>query len=288
MLVLQAVLAVIIVIGLELHDEEGDVSPADILAPGIHHRGEPVGIDLVGDTDVGLALEPQDSAEGIFGGWTEHGVVHDHRLVHVIDLGVCSIVKVHVRAILEKFAAHPGLNHGTAPAGIDDAHRNVKGLGETGAEEVADRGEARTRRRIAFLPSARSIILRLGCTSLVYGHIPQALVLAGHGYFIQRAFDSSGECHLHIALAGTEPYLAYQDVRGLHGLSSAGGTDRLRFESRCGGLNQDLPMPFGIGAGTDGRLEPRSRDCDRRARRGGAPNARLCVLLQDHIVAQQG
>ena len=152
--------------------------------------------------------------------------------------------------------SHPGLDDGTSPAGVDDADGDVQSLGEAGSEEIAHRGETRACGGVALLPFASGIILRLGSTGLVHGHVPQTFVLAGHGDLIQRALHPARKGHFHVALAGAEPYFADEDVRGTDRLASAGGPDGLGLEGRSRGLEQYLPMSFGICPGADGGLEP--------------------------------
>ena len=288
-LVLESVLSVIIVVRLELDDEEGDVSSADVAAPLGSHSRQAIGIDLVGDADVGLALEPEYAVDCILGGGTEHRIVHNHRLVHIVDLGIGGVGEIHVGTVLQKLFTHPGFDDGAAPAGIYDAHGHIQGLRQPGGEEIANRRETRARGGVAHLPLPFRVKLRFGGAGLPDCDVADALVLGGERNLIEAALDrgahTAAERHLHIALPGAEPYLSYEDVRGADGLASAGCLDHLRLETGPKSLQHHLPMPFGIGPGTYRRLlGPRRRDVDGSTRRSRAPDADLGVLLEDHII----
>src|SRR5262249_8560097 len=110
-------------------------------------------------TGVGLALIPDDAADGVRRERCDHAVVQRCRSVGIprwlgAGLGAFPFIEnVFQSGVgLERFAAGPRLRGRAAPIGFNETYGNVKRLVKLTAEEVFDGGETCDGLRAANLP----------------------------------------------------------------------------------------------------------------------------------------
>ena len=276
-------------VGRDLHEIEGQFTQSPQLAPMFHHGGLITRIILI-TGDVGAALIPQESADGVVAQGVEHAVVH-HRRTAVAALligGFCSDIFVSERA--EQFPGHPARYVRAAPATGDHPDGNAEYLVHRNGEAVGRGREARGIGRGGFHPAAVDDLPGLGRGTLAdEGHADVFVLPAAEdhvGTALDGLADIAPEGHEHVGLPRTEPYLADQNVLHHDGLFAVlADRDRLRRIIRGRGGNLHRPVPVAVGPGRIAGLVPRHGDGDPAVMPGPAPQRGIAPLLQNHVSA---
>ena len=279
----------VIAVGCDLHvvERQPALRPAlaEHLYEGRHQR--PV---LGGIRPVRLALIPEESLHGVGYERCDHAVVKSAGFVlGAVDL--VRVVKEREVELLEsghRFAVHPRLDRGAAPAGDDDAHGDVQHALQV-AGEVVGRGAGSGDRFGGVLqPLCRALLLRRACRAAFDGAEADRRRGPGPDDRLRRTFDGLvGESvyrHLHVRLSGAEPHLADQHVAERQPLAVA-QFDRVGTSGLRGG-HGGTPAAVFADVGRNALRAPRGADRDLLAGRGLAPELRFGLLLEHHVVAE--
>ena len=282
---------VVIVVRRDFHEIEGYLAQAEVAAPQVDHRGQPLGVGLVG-AHVALALVPDDALERIVPDGPNHGVVHQQGTL--IGRGATLdglAAEVYVGIAFKNLAAEPALHLRPAVGRHDDAHGHAQGLLQRRGEEPGRRAELGRGMYGGHFPPAFAIFLRL--VGLLGGHGEEAdsRIIGRTDDFVHAVLHAAAaktfQRHLHIALPGGQPDFAHQHAFQGQRLAVVDGDVIGRIAcGRC--LHAHQPAPLGIGLARNGLSVPRRSDAHRRTRLCPTPQAGVGLLLQQHIIAHEG
>jgi hypothetical protein len=208
------------------------------------------------------AIAPRGAEAGVVG---RHGA-HRGGEVGVLQSGV---------------AAHPGLQHGAAPGGVDQADGHALHRLHLAREVVADGAELADLAGLGDDPGRRRDLgLGLHAGAQRHAQVAQLRVLR-RGDFLGAGVGGR-ERPLHVGLAAQQPDVADQYVVQHHGLVAL-DEQAVRPAGRQRG---QLHPPAAIGADTRAGGAAAERHAQRLAGRGLAPQGQRAVALQHHVLAE--
>ncbi|HXT13464.1 MAG TPA: hypothetical protein VN873_18065 [Candidatus Angelobacter sp.] len=187
----------------------------------------------------------------------------------------------------------PGLDARAAPGGFNEADGDVQVGVNFAAEEITGGGKLGgfERVRIAGAPGAElfEIVERRGGKLFFHFEEPDVRVVAGGEFF--RGIEAGllaglvADGFFHVRLAGAKPDFADQNVGERFGFAGL-NDERLREESGVEFFELHEPAALFVGVGGGGLAVEIYRDL--RAGRGPTPNRHGLLLLENHVITENG
>lgn len=200
-------------------------------------------------------------------------------------------VELLVGIFLQTGLVEPALHARTSFIGLDESDRDIETAREHPAEEVA------SCRLVADIPHVGIAPLAVGVGEGFHAHHTRNLAVAqttvvgcvGHNIiiFLHRTAVESFHRHLHIALSGTYPHVAGEDIAYRRGTVAVVEGDGQGLETGCRSRNLNNEFTVLTRRSVEFLSRPAGRHGDFRLRLGPAPKVSVGVLLDNHTVGQQ-
>ena len=240
----------------------------------------PLGVDVAGRVPAG-SIHPRERQAGLPGRHSPLQLLPQHGAEGGVVHGQRPDRRRQVRVAQGGAAAHPGLQHGAAPGGGDEADRDALHRLHPAGEVVTDRAELAHASRLGDHPRRRrDLRFRSHAGTQRHPQLAQSRILRRR--HLLRAGVGLRQRPFHVGLAAQQPDVADQDVLQRDGLV-AGHLQPVRTAGR---QRIQLHAPAAIGTDASGGLAAAQRHGQRLAGRGLAPEAQGAVALQHHVLAE--
>ena len=283
---------IVVIIGSYLDEIERNLTQLEVAPPLLDKDFQPLGILAGKVSHVGTSLIEEDSLNGIVEDGRESAIAPDERTQIVVDKlfhaghGVEALLGVFFQVV----GIEPALHTCPALIGEDKPHGNVESLVDGFGEKPAcGRAVADGRGRYS-IPVARSVVELFHAHHGRNLHVADAAILARSHHLVvvslNRTVAKALDGHFHVALPGTHPHLAAQDIaeRDLFAIVKRDGQWAV---AGLRGAHGQKKFSVFAGLGLGCFVRPRSSDTHRGSGFVPAPKAHVGILLHNHSVTQK-
>ena len=208
---------------------------------------------------IALALVPQKTADSVAAYGQQHGIVAHAYTVPLVHLFRAVAFSRHVFTFerREHLGRHPAFKSRTSVGAYYDAYGHIKNAVERFRKEIGQRTELPGIGRLALFPCAAHTLLRLVAAAAVdsgHTHMRSAAAVSDSAAAaLHRLREVSAQRHIHIALAGTQPHLAYENILQKYVGAVAAQPHGISFARSVRSGQCECPQAVGTGRGTHRR-----------------------------------